>query len=489
MSGGNGDLSSSHKPRKGTGGATAVLYRAGTLVYTRMGLVGLFFWLLWGDFCFTLMERVVPTIVPLQLQQMQASNVLIGIVMITVPNAMTCMITPVVSFRSDRFRSRWGRRIPFLLLPTPLIVLLLIGVGWADRLGVWLQQSLLSWMSPGTVALGTLVVLLVGFQFFNLFVTSVYYYLFNDVVPEQFLGRFLAMFRIVGTLANAAYMWFVFPFAQTHSKLIFTGAGLLYLVVFVLMCLKVKEGEYPPPPDNIDHRPGLLSAIKTYAKECFTDRLYWYFFLTVAISTVAGVAEAFSTLRWLSLGLTTGQVGHVEGAVTLISALLLYPAGCLADRYHPLVVMLWARIALIAASSIYLVFLFADFAPPAAFRIMLAASVITLPMMVVYSAAELPAFMRILPRDRYGQFCSATALVRAGVVMVGGLAVGVFMDGMKHLHGGSPFYYRYVPVWTMAFQLIGLVFLILLVRELKRRGQLGGTPPAPESASEPNLCR
>ena len=165
-------------------------------------------------------------------------------------------------------------------------------------------------------------------------------------------------------------------------------------------------------------------------------------------------------------------MGQVEGAVTLISALLLYPAGCLADRFHPLVVMLWARVALLAASSIYLVFLFADFAPRVAFQIMLAASVITLPMMVVYTAAELPAYMRVLPRDRYGQFCSATALVRAGVVMVGGLAVGGFMDLMKQVHGGGEFYYRYVPVWTMAFQLIGMVFLILLIRELKRRGQL-----------------
>ena len=34
----------------------------------------LFFWLLWGDFCFTLMEQVIPSILPLELRPLGASN-------------------------------------------------------------------------------------------------------------------------------------------------------------------------------------------------------------------------------------------------------------------------------------------------------------------------------------------------------------------------------------------------------------------------------
>jgi len=44
----------------------------------------------------------------------------------TIPYAMNMVMTPIVSFSSDRYRSRWGRRIPFLIWPTPFIVLFLL---------------------------------------------------------------------------------------------------------------------------------------------------------------------------------------------------------------------------------------------------------------------------------------------------------------------------------------------------------------------------
>jgi len=49
-------------------------YFVGTLSYTKVGLVWLFVWLLWGDFCFTLMEAVIPSIVPLKLKELGAPN-------------------------------------------------------------------------------------------------------------------------------------------------------------------------------------------------------------------------------------------------------------------------------------------------------------------------------------------------------------------------------------------------------------------------------
>src|SRR5690348_15358144 len=87
----------------------APIYAVGTLRYTKAGLFALFVWLLWGDFCFTVMETVIPSILPLKLQSLQAPNTLIAILMTTMPSALTLLITPAVSFRSDRFRSRWGR--------------------------------------------------------------------------------------------------------------------------------------------------------------------------------------------------------------------------------------------------------------------------------------------------------------------------------------------------------------------------------------------
>jgi len=33
---------------------------------------------------------------------------------------------------------------------------------------------------------------------------------------------------------------------------IFVGAAALYAVGFIALCLRVKEGEYPPPPQYVD---------------------------------------------------------------------------------------------------------------------------------------------------------------------------------------------------------------------------------------------
>jgi hypothetical protein len=53
-------------PRVGPAGPP---YRAGTLSYTRAALVTLFVYLLWGDFCFTAMETIVPSVLPIMLKE------------------------------------------------------------------------------------------------------------------------------------------------------------------------------------------------------------------------------------------------------------------------------------------------------------------------------------------------------------------------------------------------------------------------------------
>jgi hypothetical protein len=49
-------------------------YHVGTLTYTKLGLAVLFAWILWGDFCLQIMEAVVPSILPLKLKSLGASN-------------------------------------------------------------------------------------------------------------------------------------------------------------------------------------------------------------------------------------------------------------------------------------------------------------------------------------------------------------------------------------------------------------------------------
>ncbi len=228
-------------------------YRVGTLEYTKAGLVSLFAWMLWGDFCITLMETAWPKIVPLQLQDAGASNLMMGLLAGSFPAVVNFFVNPVFSYRSDRFRSRWGRRIPFLFLATPVVSGLLALFGYADALAAGLQRVLAAAgleTAPLAVFLVFFGVLIAVFQVFNVVVSSAYPYLFRDVLPAAFMGRFNALLRMVSTAAAFVFHTFVFGHAGDHRREIYLGAAALYFLAFMLLCWRVREGELSAAPSG-----------------------------------------------------------------------------------------------------------------------------------------------------------------------------------------------------------------------------------------------
>ena len=230
------------------------LYHVGTLTYTRQQLAKVLVWLVWGDICYTLMETVVPTILPLKFQRLGATNTEIAVILTTIPMLINSVFNPIISFKSDRYRSKWGRRIPFILFTLPFLVICLVGVGYADRVGFWVHSHYptLGHLTPNSFAVLSIAVFMVAFSFLNTFVNSVFWYLFNDVVPEHLLARFMSWFRSVSMASSSIYNFFIFKYAGAHSTEIIVGAGMLYFAGFGMMCLKVKEGQYPPPPAYVE---------------------------------------------------------------------------------------------------------------------------------------------------------------------------------------------------------------------------------------------
>ncbi len=109
-------------------------FTVGTLVYHRANLVTLFAWLLWGDFIFNLMQTVMPSLLPLILKRHHATDSQIAIIVNSLFMLMNMLLNPVISYRSDRTRTRWGRRRPYILLTTPLVVLFLALIPYAPNL-------------------------------------------------------------------------------------------------------------------------------------------------------------------------------------------------------------------------------------------------------------------------------------------------------------------------------------------------------------------
>ena len=463
------------------------VFRVGTLTYTKAALFSLFAWLLWGDFCFVLMEAAAPAVLQVNLNEMGAPNWVLGLALSTIPGILNMTINPTSSFWSDRFRSRWGRRIPFLFLATIPLAFFLMLLGFSRQIGALLHGALNGGFSQATVIIAVVLVLVFCFQIFHMVVASVYYYLFNDVVPAEVLARFMSIFRIVGVLSGAVFNWFFLKYAVSHMTEVFLLAAGLYATAFLLMCWKVKEGEYPPPPVHPDGGTGLVSGIKTFFTESFSFRFYWLFFLANTCFALTSVAGSFHLLQARSIGVDLDFYGKTAAVAGIVSAVLMYPAGIISDRLHPLRVLMWATIALLVIQPLWLIFLFYEFSPAVSHGLFIAITAVTAPAMALYLAAELPMYMRILPKSRYGQFCSANAMARSFAIIIGGLLIGFALDWLAGLFSTKDYCYRFVPLWSLIFIGASLFFLRRLYSEwLQRGGVTSYHPPGFEPKDEPD---
>ena len=443
-------------------------YRVGTLTYTTGSLVVLFGWLLGGDFCFHLMESIFPSVLPIMLNQLSAPNWLVGLFITTIPSILNATVCPAISFISDRHRGPLGRRIPFILYTIPFLCAFLILIGQARNISGWLVRTGV-FQDEIAVALVLIGVFVVGFQFFNMFVASVYYYLFNDVVPRQFLGRFLAAFRLAGVLASSAFYFFIFPHAETNAPYIFLGVALLYGVVFAVMCFRVKEGEYPEAEPFRGENP-ILSGLKAFFQEGYTQRYYWLFYLTVAFWAMATTGNVFLIFFAKSVGLTIEQFGLYTGGAAILAAVLLLPCGALSDKFRPIRTLLLSTSLLAGLSLLPLVFLVFPIEAGKAFPVWCVVFGLSVPVTALFFASEMPIYMQLLPREKYGQFCASTSLVRSVAAMIAGVSCGLFLDGARGFTKSPDEAYRYLPIWFSVFQGLSAMCLWLLYREWKRRG-------------------
>ena len=73
-------------------------------------------------------DRAVPPVMQLHFKKFGASDLVTGLIFSSLPAALGIVIGLIVSYKSDRLRTRWGRRNPFLINPMPFMVLSMIGL-------------------------------------------------------------------------------------------------------------------------------------------------------------------------------------------------------------------------------------------------------------------------------------------------------------------------------------------------------------------------
>ena len=414
-------------------------WTVGTLTYTSAGLVALFLVLLGGDFALSMRERSIPSITTLMLKRFHASDRTLALLLVSLPPAMSLLFVPVISFKSDRLRSRFGRRVPYLLATTPIAAGAMAALAFSEEVGHRLAAWHVGPWSANAWSLAYFGVCWTAFECAGLTSLALVQALVNDVVPRAVLGRFYGLFRAVSLIAGMLFNYSIFGYADLHYRAILIGIAVLFGVGFTLMCLKVREGQYPPPepvdPHALDSG-RRLTAVQAYLSESFREPYFRWVFASITLGAVTFLpVNTYSLYYADQVHMSHVTYGKLSALTYAISLALAWPMGWLVDRLSALFVA--TGCVIVYGTGMVIAGLVVHGAH--SFGVALVVHGVLSGCFFTSSASLAQA---LLPRLKFGQYASAAGIVQSLTTMVVGPAMGQVLDLSGHnyrltFYGGS----------------------------------------------------
>ena len=406
-----------------TKGLAPKIFRVGTLEYTQQQLYVLFFWLMWNDFMIILLQDPIGFGGFLE-KNYGATNTQIA-TFGTLSTILTCWINPVFSVWSDRTRTRWGRRRPFLLLCTPPLAFLIACMPYMPTVEHYLLRfpffnSLLNGL-PVNGAVLMVGVCTLAISIFNSIVGTLFSYLYWDVVPQEVLGRWGSMTRIVTAAAGFGWQFFFFGLADHHLKGLCIGVSIFALIAYLISIWKVKEGGYPPV-DTHEKGGAWFAPVRAYFVECFSDPFYLWIFAGFACASINwGTGNYINFYLRYNLHLDYDTMGKLNAWPGVLSILLGYFLGSMADRLHPIRIFAPSYIVL---AGIYVGSFFFIHDKWSYLFWSCLINVGQFAVGITYGAL----MPQIFPREKFGQFCSANASCSMLINLLLGIPMGKLFD-------------------------------------------------------------
>ena len=332
------------------------------------------------------------------------------------------------AWKSDHTVSRWGRRIPFLLISSPVIIgaILLFPLFEAASIliGLYMLKAIFMDIKAATIPLLNI-----------------------DCVPRHFLARVNAINAIVLSLTAFLALRYGMGLADHHRTTPYLVGAAVVIITSVVGVMYIKE-----PPVLLRPRGRFLpwSAMKI----AWTDRRM--ILLMVGVGLLQATGTLYNAWIWLyadqKLGLSRGQLGEMMAWGVLVPVVVSYPAGWLIDRYRGMrmVVCYWL---LTLVTNAWLVTQIHS-AATLVIGAMIAAS-----LGPFYTAADIKVY-RDANRADVGSITSTSSCVR-GIIL--GITVAVSGLLIQFFHGD----YRVAFLFGAVITSLGF-FCILLYSRLAK---------------------
>ena len=410
---------------------------------------------------------VVMNVKPIMLDRCGASATQIALITGTLPQIINFFLCPVISTCSDKTRTRFGRRKPYLILTAPLVTLILVLIGFNGEIARFFC-GIFPGKDPGMISFVLVSTLLVLFQFIFLFPGSVVWYLIADVIPRECFGRYQAISSVVNTIVSSGLNFFVLDHAVNNMKPTFCIIGAGYLLIYVLQFFLVNEGTYEPVADKI--RSGgswfrkSVDYVQLFFKQGFSCKIFLFLFLCMGLNQASNICRGMFNVLFATkeIGMSVAEYGKVMGWSMVISAAAIFYVGKLMDKYHPIMVYMISGFFIMAVNifGYFLVY------TPMTFTVI---GIATALMYAVQNLAQTPLLVAILPMNKFGQLASVNSMVNSVVVFAAAYLGGYLTDY---------FGYRLMFIWDLAVTAMATAALFVVYDQWKKAGgKAGYTPP------------
>ncbi|MFE7227454.1 MFS transporter [Nocardioides sp. NPDC057577] len=284
--------------------------------------------------------------VPPLLREHLASAALVGFIM-GMDNLLGIFIQPWMANRSDRTRTRWGRRMPYLAVGMPLAALLFVTL-------------------PHTAdSLPLLIVVIVAFALVSNSFKPIGEALVPDFIAPERRSRANAAVKIASSLTVIVAALVSILLVDDHPALAFAVIALITLVSITVLCLSIRDSSSPgyraavaeDAAEEADAesttvgQARIRDTIWEIVRDTDRSRLLLIVAILVFGSAWAGSRALVTPYGMETLGMSRGDAGGLTLPSGVAFLLAAYPTALLAERFGRLRTMI-GGMAIFAAAML-----------------------------------------------------------------------------------------------------------------------------------------
>lgn len=279
--------------------------------YGRTFLLGL------GFMATSVVWSIYNTFLPPVYETFVKTKFLVGLIM-TLDNILALLLQPWVGARSDRTWTRWGRRLPYIMVGMPAAGLLLFALPSVASTSLWFVLMVTVPMMIGMAISRTPTISLMP-----------------DITPAPYRSAANGVINLMGGIGAGVALFLGKPLQNINPAYPYYLAALFAILVPFLLKLFIKEPETLPQTASDDGEEG-VSTIVSALRGLWHSRDRSGVFLLLAIFSwfiaFAGAEALFSLYGLHVLGISEGDAGQLLLFLVATMVVFAIPAGLVGQR-------------------------------------------------------------------------------------------------------------------------------------------------------------